>query len=104
MLSTSIGAEARAGWAAAGVPAAKFSAAPVMIALPDLMPTMRPSELTVATAESLVDQLNATLGRTTESPGRRSGQARAVATVSWPLNRMYTGVRLTCTAASCSVG
>ena len=104
MLSTSIGAETRTVSAAARCPASKFVAAAVMIALPDLIPTIRPSELTVATAASLVDQVNATLGMTTESPGPRTCQARAAATVSWPLNRMCTGVRLTCTAASCSVG
>src|SRR5256885_17204851 len=82
MLSTSIGAETRTVSAAARCPASKFVAAAVMIALPDLIPTIRPSELTVATAASLVDQVNATLGMTTESPGPRTCQARA-ATVSW---------------------
>ena len=104
MLSTSMGAETRTVSAAARWPASKFRAAAVMIVLPDLMPTMRPSVLTVAMPESLVDQVNATFGMTTESPAPRICQARAVATVSWPLNRMCTGVRLTCTAASCSVG
>ncbi len=74
-----------------------------MIAVPDLMPTMRPAS-TVATVGSLVDQTNTTLGIVCESASPLSSQARAATTVSWPLNRMRTGVMLTCTDESRSVG
>jgi len=41
---------------AARCPASKFSAAAVMIAVPDAIPTMRPALSTVATLPLLVDQ------------------------------------------------
>src|SRR2546430_14438619 len=87
-LFRSIGAETRTVSAAARCPASKFVAAAVMIALPDLIPTIRPSELTVATAASLADQVNATLGMTTEAPGPRTRQARAAATPAYAPNQM----------------
>src|SRR5205814_1720153 len=102
-LSISSGADTRTVSAAASCPLSKLSAAALMIAVPDLMPTTRPAS-TVATVESLLDQTNTTLGIACESATPVTSQARAATTVSWPLNRMLTGVMLTCTDESCSVG
>src|SRR2546421_274527 len=94
------GAETRIVSAAASCPLSKLRAAALTTAVPDLMPTMRPAS-TVTTLESLLDQTNATFGI-----GNESGicHARATATVSRPWIRILSGVRVTRTDASCSVG
>src|SRR2546430_12855577 len=89
--------------AAASWPVSKWRAAAVMITVPDLTPTPRPAA-TVATAESLLDHTNATLGIGCESPGPRISQALAATTVSLPRNRIRTGGGVTCTHPSGSGG
>ena len=82
----------------------KFAAAARIVVVPDLMPTMWPFGSTVATAELPLDQTKLTFVISTESPVPTSCQARAVASVSFPRIRIGSGVTLTCTSASCSVG
>src|SRR3989454_1876764 len=75
-----------------------------MSTVPDFTPVMCPALSTVATVLSLLVHTNATLGIATESPGPRTCQAVAVATVSLPRIRILRGVMLTCTELSRSVG
>src|SRR5439155_23610952 len=82
----------------------KLAAATVITTVPDLTPVMRPCASTAATLGSLLDQRNTTLGIGCESAGPRICHACAVAMVSVPRSRMRTGVMLTWTDASCSVG
>src|SRR5437588_13132627 len=89
--------------AAASWPVSKLRAAAVMITVPDLIPTTRPAA-TVATAESLLDHTNATLGIRCDSPGPRISQALAATTVSLARNRIRTGRRLTRTEGWCPGG
>src|SRR2546425_8694943 len=104
MLSISSGAATRSVSAAARACLSKFAAAAVMMTVPDVTPTMWPAASTVATLGLLLDQAKTTLGIGWESPGPTICQARAMATVSSPRNRMGILVRLTCTDASRSVG